>query len=436
MSSKTRILPHDLEVEEGLLSCVMLDNDAIQRCVDAGIEPSSFYEPKYGLIYQTAVELYMRQQPVDVSVVAAEMKAAKRIDPAWGYAMLAQVTSKVPTTAQFGYFMERVKDFATMREAIRLCRETAETAYEWRGESSNIAPWLFERASKLNALGSGGKAAHRTLVEIDAEVAADVQAAREGKPETGTLVSWGLPKLDRFLRPIRAHEYVLVCARPSRGKSSMLSAIAGANIAKGLRVVYFTLETTDRAVFQQMAAQQAMVPLDHMREWMGDHYDKFERARNAIRDSKRLLIFDGDLTLAAIQSRCRLLAKTFKPQVVLIDYLGLVQAAGKSPYERVSIVSKAMIPLRKSLGCSLLVGQQLNRASDAQEREPTMADLRDSGQLEEDAHRIVMLHWKDSRLLDQEARPYKILQPKLRDGRTTAVDGIEFHAPTTTWREI
>jgi replicative DNA helicase len=94
-----------------------------------------------------------------------------------------------------------------------------------------------------------------------------------------------------------------------------------------------------------------------------------------------------------------------------------------------------MIPLRKALGCALVVGQQLNRASEAQEREPTLGDLRDSGQLEEDAHRCVMLHWKDSNILDREIRAYRILQPKLRDGRTTSVDGIEFNAPTTTWRE-
>jgi replicative DNA helicase len=215
----------------------------------------------------------------------------------------------------------------------------------------------------------------------------------------------------------------------------MLAFLAGANIMQGKRVAFFTLETSDKAVVQQMAAQLAGVRLDIMNQWMPDQFRAFNAARAKLKDSKRLLVFDRDMSLDAITARCRLLAGSFKPDLVILDYLGLVASNGRTPYERVSLVSKAMIPLRKALGCALVVGQQLNRSAEAQEREPTLGDLRDSGQLEEDAHRCVMLHWKDSGYLDREIRSYKILQPKLRDGRTTAVDGIEFDAPTTRWRE-
>ena len=153
-----------------------------------------------------------------------------------------------------------------------------------------------------------------------------------------------------------------------------------------------------------------------------------------IRGSKRLLIYDRDLTLDAIESRARLLASNFKPDAAFGDYLGLVRSKGKDIYERVSTVSKAMIPLRKSLDCPVIFGQQLKRQEN-ERSEPTLGELRDSGQLEEDAARVVMPHWTESQYLDQQHRPYKFLQPKLRDGPTTAVNGITFHAPTTTWRE-
>jgi len=183
-----------------------------------------------------------------------------------------------------------------------------------------------------------------------------------------------------------------------------------------------------------MACQYAKVNWQKRAEWMPDEYKRFNEARTFIRGTNRLLIYDKDLTLDAIESRSRLLASSFKPDVVIGDYLGLVRTKGKDIYERVSNASKAMIPLRKALDCPLVFGQQLKRSENEKE-EPTLGALRDSGQLEEDASRVVMLHWTDGQFLDQEHRPYKILQPKFRDGPTTAVSGITFHAPTTRFYE-
>lgn len=417
------------QIEADFLGAIRTDNEIIDKSLQAGLTPEHFADSANREQWRLAVA--MRTEGTEVSDAALYAKAHSLgiLERLGGMERLLRTGTG--SSLGFAQLLEALLDTHAKRESYRRLRRAVDGL---TGETIELGE-LRQLAEEVTGICAGQRSVQRSIGDIDAEIEADVKAAQEGKTDDADMLTWGLPKLDRYLRGIKRHEYVLICARPSRGKSSMLSTIAGANLVKGKRIAYFTLETSDKAVVQQMAGQMAGVATELMREWLPEHYSRFNKARAMIRDSKRLMVFDRDMTLDAIQGRCRLLANSFKPDAVILDYLGLVQTPGKSPYERVSLASKAMIPLRKVLGCPLIVGQQLNRSSESQEREPGTADLRDSGQLEEDAHRIVMLHWKNSQYLDQENRPYKILQPKLRDGRTTAVDGIEFHAPTTTFRE-
>ena len=417
------------QLEADFLGSIRIDNEIIDKALQAGLTADHFANPEHRAQWKLALVLRTEGCEVADATLYARAHAAGTLGELGGMEKLLQTS----TGSALGHadVLASLLDVHAKREAYKLCKR----AVEGLAKQSLELGELRELADGVTTLCAGKQRLQRSIADIDAEIEADVKAAQEGKTGEEGSLTWGLRKLDNFLRPIRRHEYVLVCARPSRGKSSMLSFMAGANLMQGKRVAYFTLETSDKAVVQQMAAQLAGTRLDSMAQWMPDQFRAFNKARADLKNSKRLLVFDRDMSLDAITARCRLLAGSFKPDLVILDYLGLVATNGRSPYERVSLVSKAMIPLRKALQCPLVVGQQLNRAAEAQEREPTLGDLRDSGQLEEDAHRCVMLHWKDSQYLDREIRAYKILQPKLRDGRTTAVDGIEFHAPTTTWRE-
>src|SRR5687767_9050874 len=115
-----RTLPHSLEAEEYLLSCCLLDGaDVISRCLEARLRPESFYDSKHGIIYERLLDLYNRQAPIDVSVVAEDLKTAKQLDAVGGYAFLTQVSSRIPTTAQAGYFIDKVREQSLLREIIR-----------------------------------------------------------------------------------------------------------------------------------------------------------------------------------------------------------------------------------------------------------------------------------------------------------------------------
>ena len=106
-----RSLPHSLEAEEYLLSCCLLDGaDVVSRCLEARIKPESFYDSKHGIVFERLLDLYNRQAPIDISVVAEELKTARQLDQIGGYAFLTQVSSRIPTTAQASYFIQKVRE--------------------------------------------------------------------------------------------------------------------------------------------------------------------------------------------------------------------------------------------------------------------------------------------------------------------------------------
>jgi replicative DNA helicase len=278
-----------------------------------------------------------------------------------------------------------------------------------------------------------------SLDKIIGEVELWAKEEIAGDRKAKDLVMTGLPTFDNYAQPIEAHEYVVVGARTSIGKSSFMTQLCGHNLKRGLRVAYFTLETSAAAVIKQVAGQRAKVNLRAMGMEAGERQREYFAELEKLK-KQQLRVFDRDLSITQIESRARLLASTWKPQLVIVDYLGLIRGTEGSAYERMGALSKAMIPLRKSLGCTLIVAAQLNRGNEREDRPPTRTDFRDAGSIEEDAHRIVALHRpsKDAggnpQELGQSTYDYELLQLKLRDG-PLASSRIKYFAPHTRFYE-
>jgi replicative DNA helicase len=425
--------------EQSFLSCAYDRPEVIDLGVSRGLTPAHFTDHHYGQQWKLLVEQRTTGGGVDTGSVYALAHGSGRLDSVGGIVKITQASAgEVGTGVSAPAFLSVLVTRHAQREAWKLLQRARELV-EQNGVDLTQVSSLAEEVVSVCGLKGATKA--RSLDDIDADIEKKVEQAKSGVRDESKLVKWGLPKCDRFLTPIEPHEYALICARPSVGKSSMLTHLTGVNLQRGLKIAYFSLETSDTAVFSQIAAQIAGLNLQIMREWMPEHHRRFAEVRAKIKASKRLQIYDRDMTMDAITSRCRLLAASFSPNAVMIDYLGLIQTPGKSQYERTTIASNGMIPLRKHLGCALIVANQLNRDGQKPDKEtgivhePSATNLRDSGHLEQDAHRIDIIHWKDGASLDVPVRDYKILQPKLRDGPTGSVDGIKFRASTTQFSE-
>ena len=171
--SAVRILPHSLEAEEHLLSCCLLDGaDTVARCIDTKIGPESFFDPKHAIVYDAIVSLYHGQKPIEVSVVAEELKTARQLDSVGGYAFLMQVSSRIATTAEATYFIEKVREQALLRQIIRSSTSIVEDSY---GFSGGIQQYIEETREKM------------ARVLDDAAGSSDILAARKFNPEAAII---------------------------------------------------------------------------------------------------------------------------------------------------------------------------------------------------------------------------------------------------------
>ncbi len=159
-----RVLPHSVEAEEYLLSCCLLDGaDVISRCLEARIRPESFYDGKHGIIYERLLDLYNRKAVIDISVVAEDLKTFKQLDAIGGYAFLTQVSSRIPTTAQAGFFIDKVREQSLLRELIRSATGMVEQAYNFSG---GIEEFLEEQRARFAGVVDGGAFTTTPLVSI------------------------------------------------------------------------------------------------------------------------------------------------------------------------------------------------------------------------------------------------------------------------------
>jgi replicative DNA helicase len=414
--------------ESILLGCMLIDPACVDRALHGGLKQDAFTDPLLGLTYKAMLELRTSGQEVSLGSLVVKMGDA--------CPLMLLMEAERGTTAPFDGAMKAVLWDAKKRELKPAISGLLNELERLDGCEAVEARINALKAISGDLAGSGEK----TVKDIAEEALQDARLAFAGSKPTGKVVETGLLDFDIKITPIQSHEYVVVGARTSTGKSSFMAQLAGHNLSKGLKIAYFTLETSAKSLIAQMAAQRARVNLRALAVEIRESQQRYEAKLQALAKTKDLLIFDADLTMDKIEARCRLLASTFKPDVVFIDYLGLIQV-GKvfDSYERMSFASKRMIPLRKSLGCALVVAAQLNRGPEKDDRQPVRTDFRDAGGIEEDAHRIIAIHRPGKNFngipqcLDQDTYDYELLQLKLRDG-PLGYAKCRFYAPHTLFQ--
>src|SRR5436853_3703064 len=214
-----RSLPHSLEAEEYLLSCCLLDGaDVVSRCLEARLRPESFYDPKHGILYERLLDLYNRQAPIDVSIVAEELKTSRQLDQIGGYAFLTQISSKIPTTAQASYFIEKVREQALLREIIRSATGAVEDCYNFSGGIDEFVDQIEQKIFTVtqNRVSESAKPMREPTRE-----AMNVITKMMMKKGELTGVSSGFKDLDALMWGFQRQEMIVLAARPSMGKTSL-----------------------------------------------------------------------------------------------------------------------------------------------------------------------------------------------------------------------
>lgn len=394
-----RTAPHSLEAEEYLLACCLLDGaDVISRCLEARIRPESFYLPAHGIVFERLLDLYNRQTPVDVAVLAEDLKTIKQLDAVGGFAFLTQISSRIPTTAQAGYFIEKVRELHLLRELIRSATGAVEECYAFTGGIDEFVDQVEQRI--FNVTQNRVSESAKPMREPTREAMSVITKMMMKKGEM-TGVTSGFKDLDALTWGFQRQEMIILAARPSMGKTSlalnMAEAAALPHRGDPVGVLIFSLEMSAAQLALRMLCSRARVNMKLLRDGLlsknGDEQARLLAAADQFSKAPIFIDDSSALSIMQLRAKARRIHARNPLGFIVVDYLQLLAPTdSKMPREQqVAEASRGLKSLAKELNLPVVVLSQLNRSSEKENRTPKLADLRESGSIEQDADVVLML---------------------------------------------
>ncbi len=393
-SHAVRVPPHDLQAEESLLGAMLLSRDAIASAVES-CRTDDFYRPAHGHIFDAICSLYAQGEPADPVTVADELKRADLLEAAGGTGNLIGLQANTPAIANAARYARIVQEHALLRRLISVAGEIAEMGYSLPDDVTaamdRAEAMVFEVAERrvTDSL--------KPLRELLA-VSLDHLEALYNRGDTITGVPTGFTDLDERLSGLQPSALVIVGARPSMGKTSFASGMAAhAAIEKRLPVLFFSLEMSHLELTQRLLCSEARVDSSRMRNGKL-HESDWPKVVNAIGKLGEAPLFIDDnanLTVMEIRAKARRLKSREGLGLIVVDYLQLMSGHGPAENRQVEVseISRGLKILARELSVPVVALSQLSRNLEARaDKRPVLADLRESGSLEQDADVVLFIY--------------------------------------------
>ena len=417
-----RIPPHSTDAERDVLGCILVRPALLADVLDAGLAPEDFYTPKWSATFAAVLHLANRGDGID-STTVAEALSTGSFGVAPELADLVGLMVAVPSIQHAATYAERVRDHARLRRVLGACAEITEAGYDpsARGDVDGFCDGA--EAALLAATGrTDERHAPAELVSVLDESITELRQRTAGE-RVG--VPTGLVDLDRLTGGLRAGQLIVVGARPSMGKSALALGIA-LHVARSTGPVLVVSAEMGRLELGDRVLAGGGVPSDRI---LAARLDDVDFARQETRRAELaavpLLIDDAPSpTLAAIRARARRQAAKGGLALVVVDYLQLVGAEGRRDRreQEVAEISRGLKALARELAVPVVAVAQLNRAVELRaDKRPMLADLRESGQLEQDADLVAFLHRPAVYDSDSDSGEAELIVAKHRNGPTGVV---------------
>jgi len=436
-----RVPPHSIEAEEQLLAACMMDQGStLSKCIEHRIVPDTFYVPAHALCYQKMVEMYGLSQAVETHTIVEELKKDGSLEKVGGFAFILRVSNTIPTTAGASFFIEKVKELSLLRALIVRGSRIVDKAYNYTGD---LAEFATEVEDALRVYGSLEKG--KTLSAACDDTLALIDSIKSGKKAQG--LAWPFRGMDERLDLAENGELLVVAARPGRGKSSFARQVAWDWSLKEGDVAYFSREMPVGQLPQLFAQSISGISWREARRNVLHPADLGQlcEAIRTVKKNARLHVFDKDNTITQVISRIRSLRTKLSLKAVFIDYLqayDMKQEKGETRDLAIGRFTRHLKDIALDLNIPVILLAQLSRAVEREEREPRASDLRESGNIEQDADRIIFTHWlpvtpdniaQDFNDFSLQSVYSQFIQVKNRNGTNGKLD-VRFHRPTTTFR--
>ena len=390
--SPYKVPPHNLEAEQAIVGGILINNDALNQVVDI-LSGEDFYREAHTLIYDGMLTLYNRDDPVDVITLSQVLKEKGALDRVGGTEYLASLAEATATSAGIMYHAEIVKDLSTRRNLIQQCSHISEICFQPGNDTEDILDsaeqYIFEIAER---------SIDQKFLQLDEVVKNSFKKIESTTGSNITGISTGFTDFDNLTSGLQNSDFIIVAGRPSMGKTALALNIAlNAAIVDKVGVAIFSLEMSSLQLGIRLLGCDAMIDAWKLRKG-ALHDDDYLRLTDSANRLSELPIYIDDssgLSSLEIKAKARRLKKRHNIALVIIDYLQLMQSkkAVESRQLEISDISRSLKALAKDLDIPVLAVSQLNRkVEDRPNKRPMLADLRESGAIEQDADLILFIY--------------------------------------------
>lgn len=413
----------EIETEKDILCIMMIRADESIPLVRAELVADDFYRESHKLIFSTLLDMYQAQEPIDFTTIVPKMKSNGTLDRVGGLTAIGDIYSKVCTRVGLESYIEIIKDRSRRRHSIQLMEGAIAKAADL-SEDMDIQSFQTELARV---------AAERYVKERNmGDIALDFMQQindRYNRDEADFCVMTGLPNLDSLIHGLRKQELIYLAARPSMGKSALAIQIAiNAALTQGKSVMYVSLEMGERQIFGRAVANLAQVDsevilYDSDLVTRKKEYEDVSKAAEDLRNAKLHLRFQDVNTPSGIFNQAQQIQGKYGLDIIIIDHVHLMRTGLKNENDNLNATMKYISGELKKIAMNfdipVLALAQLSRGvENRNDKRPMMADLRDSGSLEQDADKVLMMY-RESYYTHVENEPdlVEVIVRKQRDGR-------------------
>ncbi len=419
-----RVPPHNLEAEESLLGAMLLSRDAIATALER-CSAADFYRPSHAQIFHAVTTLYAQGEPADAVTVAEELRRAGALEEVGDTAALVALQSNTPAISSAGRYATIVEEHALLRRLIGVSSEIAEIAFELP-EDVGLAvdraeSMVFEVAQRRTT---------DSVMALQELLSQSLDRLEElyGRGESITGVPTGFHDLDEHLAGLQPSNLLVVGARPSMGKTAFALGIAANAAVQGTPVLFFSLEMSHLELAQRVLCAEARVDASRMRNGRlleGD-WPKISNAIGRIGNAPLHIDDNPNVTVMDIRARARRMKARDGLGLVIVDYLQLMtgRTAAENRQVEISEISRGLKILARELEIPVLALSQLSRNLESRaDKRPMLADLRESGAIEQDAD-VVMFIYRDEIYNSESADrgSAEIIVAKHRNGPTGVIE--------------
>jgi replicative DNA helicase len=420
-----RVPPHNIEAEQAVLGCMLIDSDIIPSVTEL-IKSEDFYRDDHKEICEAILDITERAGPVDIITVSEQLQLRGTLDAVGGLDYLASISGAVPTTANAKHYAKIVEEKSLLRKLVKAASDISGMCFD----SSDEAIYVLDKAEKsiFDILQKRSTQGFTHIKDVLLETFNRLEELYNSKSYI-TGIPTGFTDLDLKTAGLQNSDLILIAARPGMGKTAMgLNIAQYAAVRKHVPVAIFNLEMSKDQLVNRMLSSEVMVDSQKMRtgKLEDDDWNKIAQALAPLSEAPIFIDDTPGISVMDIRAKCRRLKLEKNLGLVVIDYLQLMQGRGRveNRQQEVSEISRSLKILAKELNVPVVTLSQLSRGPESRnDHRPMLSDLRESGAIEQDADIVMFLYRDDYYNPDTEKKNIaEVIIAKHRNGSTGTIE--------------